>query len=81
MTFNDVPVLASLSGRALLAVGLIGIAVAIGVAAALRLRRRRATPALRPLPREWHRQVVIAAPRARDLVKGTGHRSAQGRSS
>ncbi len=40
------------------------------------LRRRPAAPALRPLPQEWDRKVVIAAPQARDLVQGTGDRSA-----
>ncbi len=34
-------------------------------------RRRRERPWLAPLPKRWDRQVVVAAPRASELVAGT----------
>lgn len=70
MTLNDAPVLASLSGGSLLALALFGAAATSGLVATLLPRRRRSAPSLPPLPQQWDHELVIAAPRARDLVSG-----------
>ena len=70
MTLNDASVLASLSGGSLLALAVFAAAAAAGLVATLVPRRRRSASALPPLPRQWGHQVVIAAPRASEAVRG-----------